>query len=165
MVLTLARSGACCRGCRGTGEDCVVVGLLHAVMCRYVGAGPGWSGCRSSLRPAVWACSGAVATRGVDQAGDHADGSGVMTHGGRARLRPECSRRLGSVERADVAVAQTVVDQREQFACRGDLGDIAAAASFDTVLVGCDLDRGWVALHSLGLRPNNRFGAFFGDGP
>jgi hypothetical protein len=84
----------------------------------------------------LWAWSGAVATRGVDQAGDHADGSGVMTNGGRARLRPECSRRPGTVERADVAVAQPVVDQCEQFACRGDLGDVAAAASFDALFVG-----------------------------
>ena len=53
----------------------------------------------------LWAWSGAVATRGVDQAGDYADGSGVMTKGGRARLRPECSGCLGTVERADVAVA------------------------------------------------------------
>ena len=84
----------------------------------------------------LWAWSGAVTTRGVDQAGDHADGSGVMTNGGRARLRPECSRRPGTVERADVAVAQPVVDQCEQFACRGDLGNVAAAASFDALFVG-----------------------------
>lgn len=84
----------------------------------------------------VWAWSGAVATRGVDQAGDHADGSGVRQLGGRARLRPECSCCLGPVERADVAVAQPVVDEREQFACRGDLGDVAAAASFDALFVG-----------------------------
>ena len=84
-----------------------------------------------------------MATRGADQVGDHADGSEVMTKGGRARLRPECSRRLGVVERADVAIAQTVVDQREQFACRGDLGDVFAAASFDALSVGRDLGVVW----------------------
>jgi len=84
----------------------------------------------------LWSWSGAVATRGVDQAGDHAGGSGVMTKSGRARLRPECSGCFGMVERADVAVAQPVVDQREQFACRSDLGDVAAAASFDALFVG-----------------------------
>ena len=83
-------------------------------------------------------------TRGVDQAGNHADGSGVMTNGGRAKLRPECSRRPGTVERADVAVARLVVDQCEQFAGRGDLGDVLAAASFDALFVGRDLGRvGW----------------------
>ncbi len=86
-----------------------------------------------------------MATRGVDQGGDHADGSGVMTHRGRARLRPECSRRPGTVERADVAVAQPVVDLREQFACRSNLGDVLAAASFDALFVGRDLGSRWVA--------------------
>src|ERR1700739_3891513 len=56
-----------------------------------------------------WAWSGAVATRGVNQAGDHAVGGSdkkAAAHG----LRPECSRCAGTVERADVAVAQPVVD-------------------------------------------------------
>ena len=78
-------------------------------------------------------------------------------------LRPEGSRRPGAVERADVAVAQTVVDQREQFACRGDFGDVLAAAGFDAVFVGRDLGRGGVALHRLDRRPADRFGALFGD--
>src|SRR6202165_4959367 len=105
----------------GAAADVLVVGLLQAVMAQIGGAGPAWSGCRSSLRPAVWAWSGAVATRGANQAGDHADGAGVRQLSGRARLRPECSRRPGTVERADLAVAQPVVDQCEQFACRGNL--------------------------------------------
>src|ERR1700694_616984 len=103
----------------GAAADVLVGGLLQAVMAQIGGAGPDWSGCRSSLRPAVWAWSGAVATRGVNQAGDHADGAGVRQLSGRARLRPECSRRPGTVERADLAVAQPVVDQCEQFARRG----------------------------------------------
>ena len=78
-------------------------------------------------------------------------------------LRPECSRRPGTIERADVAVAQPVVDQREQFACRGDLGDVLAAASFDALFVGRDLGRRRVALHRLDRRPADRFGALFGD--
>jgi hypothetical protein len=88
------------------------------------------TGYRSSLRPAGWAWSGAVATRGVNQEDDHADRGSDKIAASRG-LRPECSRRPVSVKRADVAVAQPVVDQREQFACRGDLGDVFAAASFD----------------------------------
>ena len=104
-----------------------------------------------------------AATRGVNQAGDHAEGSGVRQLSGRARLRPECSRRPGTVECADVAVAQSVVDQCEQFACRGDLGDVAAAASFDALFVGRDLSRRRVALYRLDGRPADRFGALLGD--
>ena len=80
-------------------------------------------------------------------------------------LRPECSRRPGTVERADLAVAQPVVDQREQLACRGNFGDVLAAASFDTLFVGRDLGRRRVALHRLDGRPADRFGALFGDVP
>ena len=43
-------------------------------------------------------------------------------------LRPGCSRRSAGGQGADVPVAQPVVDQGEQFACRGDLGDVLAAA-------------------------------------
>ena len=104
----------------------------------------------------LWAWSGAVATRGVNQVGDHAErGSDKLAaaHG----LRPEGSRRPGAVERADVAVAQTVVDQREQLARRGNLGDVLAAAGFDAVFVGRDLGRRRVALHRLDRRPADRF--------
>jgi len=62
-----------------------------------------------------------------------------------------------------VAVAQPVVDQREQFACRGNLGDVAAAASFDALFVGEDLGRCRVALYRLDRCPADRFGALFGD--
>ena len=82
-----------------------------------------------------WAWSGAVATRGVNQEGDHAVGGSDKLATAHV-LRPECSRRPVWVERTDVSVAQPVVDQREQFAGRGNLGDVFAAASCDTVFVG-----------------------------
>ena len=135
------------------------------MVCRYFGAGPGH--CPAAGHPFAqlwWAWSGAVATRGVNQEGDHAVGGSdkiATAHG----LRPECSRRPVWVERTDVAVAQPVVDQREQFACRGDLGDVLAAASFDTVLVGGDLGCRLVPLHRLDRRPADQFGALFGDMP
>ena len=75
-----------------------------------------------------------MATRGVNQAGDHAVGGSDKLATARG-LRPECSRRPVWVERTDVSVAQPVVDQREQFAGRGDLGDVFAAASCETVFV------------------------------
>src|SRR6478672_10567499 len=100
----------------------------------------------------LWAWSGAVATCGVNQGGDHAVGGSDNLATARG-LRPECSRRPVLVERADVAVAQPVVDQREQFACRGNLGDVLAAAGFDTVFVGRDLGGGLVPLHRLDRRP------------
>ena len=109
-----------------------------------------------------WAWSGAVATRGVNQVGDHAEWGSDSAAAARG-LRPECSRCPGAVERTDVAVAQPVVDQREQFACRGDLGDVLAAASFDTVFVGGDLGGGLVTLHRLDRRPSDQFRALFGD--
>jgi hypothetical protein len=87
-------------------HDCVVVSLLQAAMVAdTLGQGRIGPAAGHPFAQLLWAWSGAVATRGVDQAGDHADGSGVMTFGGRARLRPECSGRSGTVERADVAVA------------------------------------------------------------
>jgi transposase len=62
-----------------------------------------------------------------------------------------------------VTVAQPVVDQHEQFACGGDLGDVAAAAGFDALFVGRDLGCCRVTLHRLDRRPPDRFGALFGD--
>jgi hypothetical protein len=47
----------------------------------------------------------------------------------RTSTRPRCSRRdLAVGHGADVSVAQPVVDEGEQLAGRGDLGDVAAAA-------------------------------------
>ena len=111
-----------------------------------------------------WAWSGAVATRGVNQEWRPRRWGSDMRATARG-LRPERSRRPVSVQRADVSVAQPVVDQREQFACRGNLGDVFAAASFDSVFVGCDLGRRRVTLHRLDGRPTNQFGALFGDMP
>src|SRR5258705_11523007 len=88
-------------------------------------------GCRSSLRPARGAWSGARATRGVNHNGDHAEIRGSDNSPAARVLRPRCSRGPGPVERADLSVAQPVVDQREQLAGRGDLGDVAAAAGLD----------------------------------
>src|SRR6478672_13406281 len=106
-------------------RGCVVVGLLQAVMAqiRWGRAGlvrlpviPSPKRCGHGV--VRWQHAGSIKrtttpmVRGSDKT--------AATRG----LRPECSRRPGTVERADVAVAQTVVDQREQFACRGDFGDV-----------------------------------------
>src|ERR1700682_911765 len=123
------------------GGDCVVVGLLQASDgADTLGQGRIGPAAGHPFAQLWWAWSGAVATRGVNQEGDHADrGSDKMAAA--HVLRPECSRRPVLVERTDVSVAQPVVDQREQFAGRGDLGDVLTAASLDTVLVGGDLCR------------------------
>src|SRR5215213_4422635 len=155
-------------GCRKSKSGWVGIVWLWAfskqVMVQIRWGRPDWSGYRSSLRPAGWAWSGAVATRGVNQEDDHADRGSDKIAASRG-LRPECSRRPVSAKRADVAVAQPVVDQREQFACRGDLGDVFAAASFDAVFVGRDLGRGLVTLHRFDRCPADQLRALFGDMP
>jgi hypothetical protein len=119
------------------------------------------TGYRSSLRPAGWAWSGAVATRGVNQEDDHADRGSDKIAASRG-LRPECSRRPVSVKRADVAVAQPVVDQREQSAGDRDGGDVAAPPGAD-LRPGRDQpargDRD--ALHRLDRGPSDQRGALF----
>ena len=85
-------------------------------------------GCRSSLRARGWRHE-AVRLRqgGVNQAGDHADKLvGVMTHNDRAPCRARTRSPGPGGERADLAVAQAVVDQVEQSAGGGDLRDVAA---------------------------------------
>src|SRR4051812_10082072 len=95
-------------------------------------------GCRSSLRPrngGAW--SGARATRGVNQNGDRAEIWGSDNSPAARVLRPRCSRcHLTVGQGSDVSVAQPVVDQREQLAGRGDLGDVAAAAGPAPLAVG-----------------------------
>lgn len=73
------------------------------------------------------------ATRGVNQVSDHAvrgSDSAAAAH----VLRPGCSRRPTAGQCADVPAAQPVVDQREQFSGRGDLGDVLADLSPTTTL-------------------------------
>jgi hypothetical protein len=49
----------------------------------------------------------------------------------------------------DVPVAQPVVDEGEQLAGRGDLGDVLAAAALDAFAVDRDLRAGRLALDVL----------------
>src|SRR6476659_6985422 len=111
------------------GEMVLVWGFLLQVGCAdTLGQGRIGSGCRSSLRPAgvgMERCGGN--TRGPIKLAT-TPGRGSDSAAAARVLRPGCSRRPGTVERADMSVAQPVVDQGEQFACRGDLGDVLAAA-------------------------------------
>src|SRR5258708_10387268 len=97
----------------------------------YMGLGQAESvGCRSSLRPGARAWSGARATRGVNQNRGHAVVRGPDNYPAARVLRPRCSRRRPLVGQGpDVPVAQPVVDEGEQLAGRGDLGDVLAAAA------------------------------------
>src|SRR6267378_3926816 len=105
-------------------------------------------GCRSSLRPARGAWSGARATRGVNQYSDHAEIRGSDYWAAARVLRPRCSRRHLTVGHgADVSVAQPVVDEGEQLAGRGDLGGVG------------------LALDGLHGRPPHEFAALLGDVP
>jgi hypothetical protein len=150
--LTLGRPGACCRRMpEDQRRDGVVVGLLQAVMAQIR-----WGRARLVRLPVIPSPSWV----GMERCGDNTRGRssgrprrwfGVRQNRGRARLRPECSRSPGAIERADVAVAQTVVDQCEQFACRCDLGDVAAAAGLDAFAVTGDLRGvGWPCGRSTG---------------
>src|SRR5712675_2438440 len=123
-------------------------------------------GCRSSLRPARGAWSGARATRGVNQYSDHAEIRGSDYWAAARVLRPRCSRRHLTVgHRADVSVAQPVVDEGEQLAGRGDLGDVAAAAGLDPLAIKGDLGGVGLALDGLHGRPPHEFAALLGDVP
>ena len=76
--------------------------------------------CRSFLRPAVVGmerCGGQHA--GSIQAGDHADDSGVMTKGGRARLRPAWKSRP---PRGGVRRLIQVAARRAEIMMRGESG-------------------------------------------
>src|SRR3954463_8747754 len=112
-------------------------------------------GCRSSLRPrngGAW--SGARATRGVNQNGDRAEIRGSDNSPAARVLRPRCSRcHLTVGQGSDVSVAQPVVDQREQLAGRGDLGDVAAAAGLDPFAIEGDFGGVRLALDGLDSRP------------
>src|ERR1700736_222154 len=80
-------------------------------------------------------------------------------------LRPRYSRRHLAGQSADVSVAQPVVDQREQLAGRGDLGDVAAAAGFDPFAIKGDLGDVGLTLDGLHGRPPHKFAALLGDVP
>src|SRR4051812_19680789 len=110
-------------------------------------------GCRSSLRPP----QGGHGAARVQHAGSITKGTTPRSGSGNAEirgsdncaaarvLRPRCSRRRLTVGHgADVFVAQPVVDQREQLAGRGDLGDVAAAAGLDPLAIKGDLGGVWL---------------------
>ena len=79
-------------------------------------------------------------------------------------LRPRCSRRRLTVGHgADVSVAQPVVDEGEQLAGRGDLGDIAAAAGLNPFAIKGDLRTVRLVLDGLDGRPSHEFAALLGD--
>ena len=115
-----------------------------------------------SPRKGAW--SGARATRGVNHNGDHAEIRGSDNSPAARVLRPRCSHcHLTVGHRADVSVAQPVVDEGEQLAGRGDLGDVAAAAGLDPLAIKGDLGGVRLALDGLDSRPPHEFAALFGD--
>ena len=75
--------------------------------------------------------------RGLNHFRDRATGVGVLPF---ASSRSGCddrgSTRLGSREAAELAVAQAVVDEGEEFACHCGAGDVHAAPVRDAVVVG-----------------------------
>src|SRR5258705_5134380 len=97
----------------------------------------GWGRAESSaaghpFARAMGAWSGARATRGVNQNGDRAEIRGSDNSPTARVLRPRCSHcHLTVGQGSDVSVAQPVVDEGEQLAGRGDVGDVAAAAALD----------------------------------
>ena len=94
------------------------------------------------------------ATRGVNHNGDRAEIRGSDNVPAARVLRPRCSRRHLTVGHgADVSVAQPVVDEGEQLAGRGDLGDVAAAAGFDALAIEGDLGGVGLALDGLERPP------------
>jgi hypothetical protein len=110
-----------------------------------------------------WAWSGAVATRGVNQEWRPRRWGSDMRATARG-LRPERSRRPVSVQRADVSVAQPVVNQREQFACRGSPAALPTCRVTSrnrrrprTRCLGAHTAREWgrgaIRLTSIGSRP------------
>src|SRR5258705_9000118 len=94
----------------------------------------GWGRAESSaaghpFARAMGAWSGARATRGVNQNGGRAEIRGSDNSPAARVLRPRCSHcHLTVGQGLDVSVAQPVVDEGEQLAGRGDVGDVAAAA-------------------------------------
>ena len=79
-------------------------------------------------------------------------------------LRPRCSRRHLSVgQGADVSVAQPVIDEGEQLAGRGDLGDVTASAGLDPFAITGDFGGVGLALNGLDGRPPHQFAALLGD--
>ena len=91
-------------------------------------AGPDWSGRRSSLRPAGVGMKRCGSTTRGQSRGDHAGYGGQTVRRPRACCVRGAHAALRWSQGADVPVAQPVVDQGEQFARRGDRGDVRAAA-------------------------------------
>lgn len=100
-------------------------------------AGPSFLGCRSSLRPAGAGMERYdEATRGSITLATTPPRQGSDSAATARVLRPGCSRRPTVGQCADMSVAQTVIDQCEQFSCRGDLRDVLAAAGLDPCAIG-----------------------------
>lgn len=66
---------------------------------------------------------------------------------------------------ADVSVAQPVVDEGEQLAGRGDLGDVAAAAGLYAFAIARDLGAVGLVLDGVDGRLTHKFAALLGDVP
>src|SRR5258705_2193266 len=131
----------------------------------------GWGRAESSaaghpFARAMGAWSGARATRGVNQNGDRAEIRGSDNSPTARVLRPRCSHcHLTVGQGSDVSVAQPVVDEGEQLAGRGDLGDVAAAAGLDPLAIKGDFCGVRLALDGLDSRPPHEFAALLGDVP
>jgi hypothetical protein len=103
-----------------------------------------------------------------DWAGSIKDSATPCAVGGQTPLRPRAQSVRNSCglcgEGADMAIAQAVVDQGEQFAGDGDDGDVAAAAGGD---LGAGGDQpaggGWDFLGGLDCGPADQGGTLFGD--
>src|ERR1700689_3277989 len=82
---------------------------------------------------------------GLNQAGGHAARGGDHdTQRARAGLRRRLSRQV-LVQATDVTVAETVEDQGEKFAGRGDASDVDASSLRDPVMMRFDRSRAALA--------------------
>ncbi len=103
---------------------------------------------------------------GVNQAGDHADKLvGVMTQHDRAPCRVRTRSRGPGGQRADLAVAQAVVDQGEQSAGGRDHADVAAPRGDDPGPIDGQFGARAGALAGLDRRQRTSFEPCFVIGP
>ena len=116
-------------GCQGAGfgsSDDLGVGRLTRLPCIPSPRGAAWS--RSA--------SGDGLSQGLGRAG----WGPLQRSSARApEVRVVSRRRRGPGETANLAVSEAVVDEREKFAGRGDLGDAGAPPFRQTVAIHLDL--------------------------
>ena len=101
--------------------------------------------------------------RGLNQLVDVAAGVGVMPIGELARGRVRASRCDGGAQAADLAVAQSVIDEREEFAGHRDAGFVLAAPFGDPVEVDSEPFATVVADDGFECSPAHDLGTLLGD--